>query len=152
MKKELMALIAGAMLLLGSTCFATVSDDQLVLGGIQYGASISDVESAYGTPGNSEREYESYGEKVEYEYGNSLEIEFINGAVTKIKADDYCNAATAAGISIGMDVSALKEAYGEPDYIHEEDYIYYSAGQQDIGLKFEVKNGKITEIKCGSLH
>ena len=33
-----------------SSCFATVPADQLVLGGIQYGASIGAVENAYGMP------------------------------------------------------------------------------------------------------
>ena len=63
MKKVLLSVITGSMILAGSTCSATVPADQLVLGGIQYGASISAVESAYGTPRKSEREMKSYGEK-----------------------------------------------------------------------------------------
>jgi len=152
MKKMLLTAISGVMILAASTCSATVPADQLVLGGIQYGSSISAVESAYGMPRKSEREMKPYGEKIEYKYGNTLEFEFINGKVTEIKADDYSDARTKAGIGLGMDASALKNAYGAPDYIHEEDYIYYVAGQQGIGLKFEVKYGKVTEIKCGALH
>ena len=141
MKKMLLSVITGSMILAGSTCSATVPADQLVLGGIQYGASISAVESAYGAP-----------RKVEYKYGNTLEFEFLNGKVVKIKADDYSDAKTKAGIGLGMDAAALKNAYGAPDAIHEEDHIYYAAGMQGIGLKFEVKYGKITDIKCGSLY
>lgn len=152
MKKIIFTVLTGALVLAGSTCFATVAADQLMLGGIQYGASVSTVESAYGTPRKSEREMKPYGEKVEYKYGNSLEFEFVNGKLTKIKADDYSDAKTKAGIGLGMDVAALKNAYGTPDFIHKEDYIYYAAGQQGIGLKFEVKYGKVTEIKCGDLH
>lgn len=152
MKKMLLTAISGVMILAASTCSATVPTDQLVLGGIQYGSSISAVESAYGMPRKSEREMKPYGEKIEYKYGNTLEFEFINGKVTEIKADDYSDARTKAGIGLGMDASALKNAYGAPDYIHEEDYIYYAEGQQGIGLKFEVKYGKVTEIKCGALH
>ena len=152
MKKMLLSVVTGSMILAGSTCSATVPADQLVLGGIQYGASISAVESAYGAPRKSEREMKPYGDKVEYEYGNSLEFEFLNGKVVKIKADDYSDAKTKAGIGLGMDVAALKNAYGAPDAIHEEDHIYYAAGMQGIGLKFEVKYGKITEIRCGSLY
>ena len=88
MKKMLLSVITGSMILAGSTCSATVPADQLVLGGIQYGASISAVESAYGAPRKSEREMESYGEKVEYKYGNTLEFEFLNGKVVRIKADE----------------------------------------------------------------
>ena len=152
MKKMLLSVVTGSMILAGSTCSATVPADQLVLGGIQYGASISAVESAYGAPRKSEREMKPYGDKVEYEYGNSLEFEFLNGKVVKIKADDYSDAKTKAGIGLGMDAAALKNAYGAPDTIHEEDHIYYAAGMQGIGLKFEVKYGKITEIRVGSLY
>lgn len=152
MKKILLAAITGAMILAASTCFATVPADQLVLGGIQYGASISEVEKAYGQPRKSEREMKPYGEKVEYKYGNTLEFEFVNGKLVKIKADDYSDARTKANIGLGTDVAALKNAYGNPDTVHEEDYIYYAAGQQGIGLEFEIKYGKVTEIKCGSLY
>ena len=72
--------------------------------------------------------------------------------MTKIKAEDFSDAKTKAGIGLGMDAAALKNAYGDPDAIHEEDHIYYAAGMQGIGLKFEVKYGKITDIKCGSLY
>ena len=152
MKKLLITAITGAALLAGSTCFATVPANQLELGGIPYGASISAVEKAYGTPRKSEREMKSYGEKVEYEYGNSLEFEFINGKLTKIIADDYSDAKTKAGIGLGASMDMVKKAYGEPDFIHEEDFIYYAEGLQGIGLKIEIKYGKVTEIKCGALH
>ena len=48
MKKLLLTVVAGVALLAGSTCFARVPADQLELGGIPYGASISAVENAYG--------------------------------------------------------------------------------------------------------
>lgn len=152
MKKVLLAVLTGVTVLSASTCFATVPADQLVLGGIPYGASISAVESAYGRPRKSEREMKPYGEKVEYKYGNKLEFEFINGKLMKIKADDFSDAKTKAGIGLGTDVDTLKNTYGAPDAIHEEDFIYYAAGQQGIGLKFEIKYGKVTEIRCGSLY
>lgn len=152
LKKLLLTAAAGAALLAGSTCFASIPADQIELGGIPYGASISTVENAYGRPRKAEREMKSYGEKVEYEYGNSLEFEFINGKLTKMKADDFSDAKTKAGIGLGTDMAMVKKAYGEPDYIHEEDFIYYADGLQGVGLKIEIKYGKVTEIKCGVLH
>ena len=128
------------------------------------------VENAYGRPRKSEREMKSYGEKVEYEYGNSLDFEFVNGKLTKIKADDFSDAKTKAGIGLGASMDMVKSAYGEPDFIHEEDFIYYAEGMQGpdfiheedfiyyaegmqgIGLKIEIKYGKVTEIKCGVLN
>ena len=152
MKKLLVTVITGVALLAGSTCFARVPADQLELGGIPYGASISAVESAYGSPRKAEREMKSYGEKVEYEYGNSLDFEFINGKLTKIKADDFSDAKTKAGIGLGSDMAMVKSAYGEPDFIHEEDFIYYAEGMQGVGLKIEIKFGRVTEIRCGALN
>ena len=60
MKKLLLTVVSGVALLAGSTCFATVPANQLELGGIPYGASISAVENAYGRPRKSEREMKSY--------------------------------------------------------------------------------------------
>lgn len=51
----------------------------------------------------------SYGEKVEYEYGNSLDFEFINGKLTKIKADDFSDAKTKAGIGLGASMDMVKK-------------------------------------------
>ena len=44
MKKLLLTVVSGVALLAGSTCFATVPANQLELGGIPYGASISAVD------------------------------------------------------------------------------------------------------------
>jgi len=148
----LFAFAAGAALLAGSTGFAAIPADQMVLGGVSYGASISEVEGVLGRPRKIEREMKSHGEEIEYEYGDSLEIKFINGKVVKIEADDSGNAKTKAGIGPGTDVAALKNAYGEPDHIDDEDYIYYAAGQQGIGFEFEIKSGRVTDIKCGFIH
>ena len=152
MKKIMMSLLIGVAVLTGFSCYAAVPADQLVLGGIRHGATIREVESVYGRPGKMERDVKVYGEKLEYEYGDTLEFEFINGKVTKIQADDSSNAKTQAGIGLGSDVAALKNAYGEPDAVHGEDYIYYASGLQGIGLKFEVKYGRVAEIKCGPLY
>lgn len=152
MKKLFLAFITGVALLAGSVCFAAVPSDQMVLGGIRYGASVSEVENMLGRPRKMERETKSYGEKVEYEYSNSLEIKFVNGKAVKIKAEDFSDAKTKAGVGLGTDIATLKKAYGEPDFIDKDDYIYYAADQQGTGFEFEIKNGKVTEIKCGSLH
>ncbi len=152
MKRLTTAFITALVFLAGATCFAAVPSDQMVLGSVRYGASVGEVEGLLGRPRKMEREIKSYGEKVEYEYSNSLEIKFVNGKAVKIKAEDFSDAKTKAGVGLGTDVATLKKAYGEPDFIDKEDYIYYAADQQRTGFEFEIKNGKVTEIKCGSLH
>ncbi|MBR2216696.1 MAG: hypothetical protein IJ849_13210 [Selenomonadaceae bacterium] len=151
MKKIVPALCLGVVMLTGGTCSATIAPSQLVLGGITQNATPAEVEEVYGAPRRSETEQEYYGQELEYEYGNKLEFKFINGKLRKIKAEDYSDAKTAAGIGLGADVAAVKKAYGEPDAIHEDKFVYYVAGDSSLGLTFEFEHGRVEEIACGDI-
>jgi hypothetical protein len=151
MRKIIASFLLSSIIMTGSSCFGALSADHLMLGEIKYGATISDVEKQYGKPLKIDRDTEPSGEKIEYKYGNSIEFEFINGKLQEITVEDKSNAKTKAGIGIGTDVATLKSIYGEPDKIHEEDYIYFIEDMQGVGLKFEIKNGTVHEISCGLL-
>ncbi len=151
MKKSIFPFILSAIILTSSTSFGALTADHLMLGKVQYGATINDVETIYGNPLKIERKTKLSGEEIEYKYDNSLEFEFVDGKLVEITADEQSNVKTKAGVGIGTDVKTLKSIYGEPDLIHEEDYIYYIDGQKNVGLKFEIKNGVVKEIKCGIL-
>lgn len=151
MRKIIFSFLLSSIIMTSSTCFGALSEDHLMLGEIKYGATISDVEKQYGKPIKIDRETKPSGEKIEYKYDNSIEFEFINGILKEITVEDQSNAKTKAGVGIGTDVATLKSIYGEPDKIHEEDFIYYIEGMQGIGLKFEINNGKVQEISCGLL-
>ncbi len=155
--KKFLSAILGAAILSGSVCSAAIPQSQLVLGGVEYGASISDVEKNLGQPEKSKTKTDKkhhaenyHGEKIKYKYGD-LEIEFVNGKVYEIEVEDLSDAKTAAGIGIGADVSALEKAYGKADFIHEDKYIYCTEENKNLGLVFEIKNGQVHEIKCGVL-
>ena len=170
MKKNILTAILGAAILSESVCFAAIPQNQIVLGGVFYGASVSDVEKTLGQPiktkietkhnggkhhdknkHNENRSDANYNvEKTKWEYGNSLKVKFIDGKVCEIEAEDSSDAKTAAGIGIGADVSALEKAYGKADFIHNDKYIYCT-DDKNLGLVFEIKNGKVHEIKCGVL-
>ena len=151
MRKIIFSFLLSSIIMTSSTCFGALSEDLLMLGEIKYGSTISDVEKQYGKPIKIDCETEPSGEKIEYKYDNSIEFEFINGKLQEITVEDQSNVKTKAGVGIGTDVATLKSIYGEPDKIHEEDYIYFIEGMQGVGLKFEIKNGKVHEISCGLL-
>jgi len=149
--KKIAVLLAGACLMSGAVCSATVPDEELLVGGIGYGTSVEYLRSVYGEP----REIEAknhYGTRVEeYEYSKSLEFKVIDGYVRRIEVSGPNGFATKAGVAVGMDASILKEKYGEPDLVRDDDHIYRSASDPSIGFSFEVEQGKITEFKCGQL-
>ena len=149
MKKKFLAALLGAMMMTGTICFATVSHNQIELGGIKYGATISEVEKILGTPNRLETKYKHYGEKIEYHYGD-LKIEFINGKVVEIEMEEYGNLKTAAGIGIGSTIADVERAYGKADSIHKDKYIYFN-DDKSLRLVFEFKKGVVHEIKCGDI-
>lgn len=152
MKKFMTSLLCAAALLGGgSIANAEVSPEQLGMGGVTCGMTIAEVEGVHGKPQKSEMEQKPYGEKVEYEYSDSLEITFINGEAVKIEISDRSDLPTADGVRIGMDASVLEAVYGAPDYRYEDKYVYYLKGRRDTGLVFEVKLGKVHEMECGKL-
>lgn len=138
--------IFGAVILTASVCAAAIPQSQLNIGGVSYGASVSDVEKNFGKPTKTK----NYGEKIKYKYANDLEFEFVNGKVSEIEVEDFSDAKTSAGIGIGADVSAIERAYGAADLIHKDKYIYYT-DDKNLGLVFKIKNGQVQKIKCGFL-
>ena len=47
--------------------------------------------------------------------------------------------------------AAVKAAYGEPDKIRGDKYIYYCDEDKSIGLVFEIENNRVDEIEMGYL-
>ena len=47
--------------------------------------------------------------------------------------------------------TAVKAAYGEPDKIRGDKYIYYCDEDKSIGLVFEIENNRVDEIEMGYL-
>ena len=149
MKKKFLAAFLGAMMMTGAICSATVSHNQIEIGGIKYGATIDEVKSILGSPDKISTKTKHYGEKIEYHYGD-LEVKFINGKVSEIEMDDHSNFKTAAGIGIGSTIADVERAYGRADSVHKDKYIYFTA-DKSLRLVFEIKNGVVHEIKCGDI-
>ena len=133
---------------------ARISREALLLGDIAYGAAEADVRALYGAPleTESERSMRYAGRPVvEYEYGDHLSLDFVNGFVRRVKVSERSTLASGKGVCIGTPVEELRRVYGEPSMVYGEDYIYFSEEDPTIGFAFEIKHGRVEEIKMGDL-
>ncbi len=149
---KIAGLALGISMLSMTAVQASVPQDALVAGGIEYGASESYVRSVYGAPREVETKYNpiySGGQAVEWEYGSEFDITFVDGFVRRIEVGASNGIRTKDDIAVGSDLNALIAAYGQPDAIHGNDYIYYVDGDQTIGFSFEIEHGRVDEIRMG---
>ena len=133
---------------------ARISREALLLGDIAYGAAETDVRALYGAPleTESERSMRYAGRPVvEYEYGDYLSLDFVDGLVRRVKVSERSTLASGKGVCIGTPVEELRRVYGEPSMVYGEDYIYFSEEDPTIGFAFEIKHGRVEEIKMGDL-
>ena len=133
---------------------ARISRESLLLGDIAYGAAEADVRALYGAPleMESERSMRYAGKSVvEYEYGDHLSLDFVDGFVRRVKVSERSTLASGKGVCIGTPVEELRRVYGEPSMVYGEDYIYFSEEDPTIGFAFEIKHGRVEEIKMGDL-
>ena len=110
------------------------------------------MRSVYGAPHKVETEYNPFysgGQAVEWEYGGGFDITFVDGAARRIEIDARNGIQTKENIAVGTDVNTLIAAYGQPDTIRGDDYIYFVDGDQTIGFAFEIENNRVDEIKMG---
>ena len=151
--KKMVPMMALGVALLGNGAVseAAVPQSELVLGGIEYNASRTYLESVYGTPTEDELKHSNLfaGEVRELEYGDSFELLLVDGAVQNIEISRHNGIKTPKGIEVGSTLADVKAAYGEPDRVRHNDYIYYVDGNMDLGFVFEIENNKVTEIEAG---
>ena len=150
--KQIAGIALGVSLLGSAATEAAVPQDALVVGGIEYGASESYVRSVYGAPREVETKFDSIyagGQGVEWEYGSDFDIVFVNDMVRRVEIGARNGIQTKDGIVVGSDVNALVAAYGQPDAIRGDKYIYYADGDASIGFSFEIENGRVDEIDMG---
>ena len=68
-----------------------------------------------------------------------------------VKKLDEIAVKTPVSHAVGNLEDAVKAAYGEPDKIRGDKYIYYCDEDKSIGLVFEIENNKVDEIEMGYL-
>ena len=88
---------------------------------------------------------------TEWEYGSDFDITFVDGVVRQIEVGARNGIYTQDNITVGSDLSALIAAYGQPDAIHGDDYIYRVDGDDSVGLTFEIEHGRVAEFCVGTI-
>lgn len=143
-----------------SICAASaVPDSEISIGGIPYGASVDYVKSVYGEPDRVTSSSGSViydGPEQYYIYGNSFKLEIGGNKVVHMSTTANNGLGTPAGATVGMNRKILDTLYGSPKNIMRDKngYItgYYYRSERDnyIGLRFEIRSGKITAIYAGA--
>lgn len=138
MKKWIPSLAVGAALTMSTTICGRGPVVSACRWRIEYGASADYVQQVYGTPTEVETKHRSLwnGEVTEYEYGDSFELKFVDGYVRHIEISRHNGITAAAGIEVSSTIDAVKAAYGEPDKIRGDKYIYARDEDTSIGLVF----------------
>ncbi len=142
--KRFTALVLGAIFVLSSVCFATVSPDKIALGKIYPGMKTSDLISICGQPNYKKGDdwiYSNFKVEVDEDRPNIVEsIETKSGALS-----------TPNGVAVGQSADVLNRTFGAADRVDVErdgtEYEYYSSDYSKK-IEFEVVNGVITKIKC----
>lgn len=131
---------------------------EISIGGIPYRASADYVKSIYGEPDKlttSDGSAIYAGVFQTYIYGNTFKVEIGGNQVIHVSTTANNGLGTPAGVTVGMDKKILESLYGLPknvirDKNHNTIGYYYRSEQSDyIGLRFEIRNGKITAIYAG---
>ena len=137
----------------GAAAAGTLTDNQLVLANISYGAAIDAVRQSYGEPFEIDHEHEREfnGSVMVYEYKDTFDLYVANGIVQCIKVDDLNGLSTAQGIKVGSTTDSVIATYGQPNLTMGDHYIYKAASNPALGLDFEFEHGFVEKIKCGVL-
>ncbi|SHL06304.1 hypothetical protein SAMN05216582_13810 [Selenomonas ruminantium] len=145
MNKRRIALLMGTLLAATTAAYASVTPQQVALGGIEPGMSLEQAKSLG-------------GEVIYADYEKTL---FKNGLIVKVddKRPDIVEeivlktgeVKTPAGITLGMSADKLNDAYGQADKVEvdrdDTEYKYRTAdGRKEI--EFTVKDGVIAKISC----
>lgn len=111
MKKKICALAIGLML--GSSiCSASISPSSLALGGLQLGATATQIKQVYGEPDDVEIRKGTY----DWLYGKGVRIGFPGDEKSDFISVSAANGwTTPEGLAVGMPAGKAIKLYGFPD-------------------------------------
>ena len=124
------------------------SADSAAIGGITTGSSIEYTKSIYGEPGeirNSEKD-----QNIEtWYYGDTFQIDFVDGIASAVVSSGANGLATPDGITVGMKKKNMTSKYGRPQ--HTDKYgkraIYSYQAENGAKMTFVIRDGIISEIR-----
>lgn len=143
MRKKMAALFGVAMAV-SCMALATVAPDQIALGGVTPGMSVSALTAACGEPQAKNGDdwiYPAFKVKIDDDQPDVVES----------VSTSLPEAVTPGGLSVGQPESVILHACGAPDKKETEhgetEYEYYSTDSA-TKLEIEVHSGLITKISC----
>ena len=129
-------------------CNGKMPREEMYLGNLTVGSSISEMKKIYGTPTSEENGICTYGDDVLINYDSEEKIQSII-----VKGNNDWT--TPSGFNVGGNIRTVLNAYGSSDYSKSNDfkkvYFYFHCGDKnkpDFGLAISVdeSNGKILEL------
>ena len=123
--------------------------DRAALGGITIGSKVEYVSSIYGEP-NEIRESEDGS--VEWFYGDTFQITFVDGRATFICSSGPNGLNTPDDVGVGMKARRATKVFGRPNeklkFETRQVYVYDGAGAWQ--MIFVINDGWITEIRLAA--
>lgn len=139
--KNLAAILCGAAIFTSSICFATVSDDKIMLGQLSPGISAEQLIEICGQP--------NYKDGDDWIY-KTFKADIERGIVEKISTRSD-SIVTPDGVRVGQAAEVLNSTLGRADKVDRDyddtEYTYYS-NDRTKKIEFKVVNGVIVKISC----
>ncbi len=131
----------------------SLKEEDLVLGGISYGASIEAVRAAHGEPHKIENKHKWHGNTpvAVYDYANLFDLYVVDNVVRCIKVEDLNGLGTNKNIVVGSTMEDVIAAYGEPNFRDKDKIVYHLENNPSLGIMFEMDISFVEEIKVGVL-
>ena len=159
LKKLLVSSLAILSLTITVPCFAQMTQEDMVIGGLYIGQRYSEVMEIYGRPSGIMRETDDPGRIFSFiDNGTEFNVRIINDRVAGVEVFGKNTLSTKAGIRIGSTVNKVKKTYGEPDEERGTGnscimYYKYDAGDNHTWiLTIEVSGGKVRGIELNDRH
>lgn len=159
MRNKILVVLAFVTMVLTSTCWASVPESELYIGGIGNSMTSGEVRDIYGDPyqlitsGNKHALWK--GDIKSYAYGEekTFKITFADDKVIHVMTTANNGLRTPAGIGVKSEELDVLEAYGQPDDIVDETrWVYNVEGKDSIGMviTFDKETNKVKEIRVGT--
>ena len=159
MRNKFLVALAFVTMVLTSTCWASVPESELYIGGIGNPMTSEEVRDIYGDPyqlitsGNKHALWK--GDVKSYAYGEekTFKVTFADDKVIHVMTTANNGLRTPVGIGVKSEVADVLEAYGQPDnIINETRWVYNVEGKDSIGMIITVdkETSKVKEIRVGA--
>lgn len=150
MKNKILTMV---ILILGfnvSTGLATKNFDseRMAIGGISTGSSAEYTKSIYGEP-NKIRVSEDNQKLETWYYGDTFQIDFLDGIACNVTSSGANGLSTPDGITVGMKKYNMTSVYGKPQISdkYKTRAIYTYKTENGTKMLFITNNGIISEIR-----